>query len=128
MELEQRAAAKEHFRQLHEPSRATVLQHFDELENAPHRSPAWCGFASAVLPGAGQVISGRTADGAVAFLTNGVLLGGSAVAFHNDEEVTGAALGFLGIGFYLGNVFAASTQPNNSTDAMNRVGANDSAA
>lgn len=60
---------------------------------------------SAVLPGSGQAWSGRWGDGAMALLLHGVLLGGTAAAVANDEEVTAGALGILAAGFYAGNVF-----------------------
>lgn len=70
-----------------------------------HKSPTFGGIMSAVIPGSGQIYSGRTKDGINAFLLNLLLIGGSVKAFKGNENVTGASLATVGLFFYLGNVF-----------------------
>jgi putative component of membrane protein insertase Oxa1/YidC/SpoIIIJ protein YidD len=100
--------ARESFAGLEPRLRDELLGRVDELEALPSRSPWLAGSMSAVLPGSGQLYAGRPADGAVAFLTNALLIGGTVVAARNDEDVTAVALGFVAFGFYAGNVYGAA--------------------
>jgi putative component of membrane protein insertase Oxa1/YidC/SpoIIIJ protein YidD len=100
-------AARFHFQRLDGELREELLARAGELEVLPSRSRWLAGSLSAVLPGAGQLYAGRPEDGAVAFLTNAILIGGTAAAAHNDEDATAVALGFVALGFYAGNVYGA---------------------
>ena len=98
-------AARRHFQELDAPLRDPLLERVRDFEELPTRSRWLAGSLSAVLPGSGQLYAGRPEDGLVAFLTNGVLIGATALAWHRDERVTAGALGFVAVGFYLGNVY-----------------------
>jgi putative component of membrane protein insertase Oxa1/YidC/SpoIIIJ protein YidD len=98
-------AARRHFQELEAPLREPLLARVTEFEELPTKSRWLAGSMSAVLPGSGQLYAGRPEDGLVAFLTNGVLIGATALAWHRDERVTAGALGVVALGFYLGNVY-----------------------
>ena len=87
--------------------RSLGLGGVDDAESAPRRSPTVSGTLSAVLPGSGQWYSGRKADGLMAFFLNGLLIGGTVAAAHNEEEVSAVAIGVVALGFYAGNVYGA---------------------
>jgi len=71
------------------------------------KSPTLAGTLSAVLPGAGQLYDEKPTDALVAFLVNGLVIGGAAVAFHNHEPVAGGALSLFGFSWYAGNIYNA---------------------
>jgi hypothetical protein len=97
--------ARRHFQELAPPLRDPLLERVTEFVELPSKSRWLAGSLSAVVPGSGQLYAGRPEDALVAFLTNGVLIGGTALAWHRDEKVTAGALGFVALGFYLGNVY-----------------------
>ena len=101
-------AARVRFSDLDGSLRAGLLERADELESLPSKSRWLAGSLSALLPGSGQLYAGRAADGAVAFLTNAILIGGTVAAARHDEDATAAALGFVAFGFYAGNVYGAA--------------------
>ncbi len=73
----------------------------------PHRSPAWSGALSAVLPGAGQAWCGHFRDG-VRHLLFDAALTYTAVSLGVHGELPGAILvGGLAGPFYVGNVIGA---------------------
>lgn len=109
-------SAQRNFTALPDPWSDALLERCEAFEDLPGRSPTLGGFLSALLPGAGQVYSGRYADGLVAFLINGVLIGGSVAAALNDEEVAAAAIGTVGLGFYAGNIYGGA----NAAQRFNR--------
>jgi len=105
LEAGEPARARAEFGRLDEPLRAPLLERTAACEELPERSRWLAGSLSAVLPGAGQLYAGRPEDALVAFTTNGVLIGATALAWHRKERVTAGALGFVAFGFYLGNVY-----------------------
>jgi TM2 domain-containing membrane protein YozV len=108
--------ARGYFETLPDYQRDVLLERAAQMKELPRRSTAAAGIFSAVLPGAGQVYAGRSADGVVAFLINGVLIGGTVLAVNNEENVTAGALGLLSVGFYAGNIYGAV----NAADHFNR--------
>ncbi|MCU0594722.1 MAG: hypothetical protein MUC98_04565, partial [Desulfobacterota bacterium] len=46
-------------------------------------------------------------DGVVAFLLNGLFIWATVEAFHQDQEVLGAVLGVIELGFYSGTIYSA---------------------
>ncbi|OPL18365.1 MAG: hypothetical protein AVO35_05840 [Candidatus Aegiribacteria sp. MLS_C] len=71
----------------------------------PYRSPFWCGAASAVVPGSGQLLCGHTADGLIAF---GMTAATGALLYLSIEEgntSTSVLLGWLSLSFYGANVY-----------------------
>ena len=74
----------------------------------PRRSPFWCGVASAVLPGSGQILSGHTRDGLIALgmtAATGALL---YVSIEEDNLSTSILLGWLSFSFYGANIYGGS--------------------
>jgi len=105
LEADQTVSARERFGRFDPPLREPLLERVAEYEALPGKSRWLAGSLSAVLPGSGQLYAGRPEDAAVAFFTNGVLIGATAYAWHRDERVTAGALGFVAFGFYVGNVY-----------------------
>ncbi len=85
-----------------------LLAHRDALLALEHKSVALAVGLSAVLPGAGQLYAGRTADGIATFVVNTLVIGGAVVALVFEEPVTAAVLGVLGLVFYSGNLYGAA--------------------
>lgn len=79
----------------------------DRLAKLPRRSPAAAGVMSAVLPGLGQVYASRYADGLIAFVVNGLFVGGAYEAFNRGNNVAGAVLVLFEMGWYSGNIYSA---------------------
>ena len=75
----------------------------------PHRSPTTAGMLSALVPGSGQIYSGRTMNGLYAFVSVAVL--GSASFYYADQERYEVAvpIGLLGA-FLYGNSIYQSIQ------------------
>ncbi len=77
-------------------------------EHLPRRSPFWCGLASAILPGSGQMLCGHTTDGLIAFgmtVATGALL---YVSIDEENLSTSILLGWLSFSFYGANVYGGS--------------------
>jgi hypothetical protein len=82
-----------------------------------HRSPAFSGAMSAVLPGAGQLYAGNAGDAVSALLVNGLL---AALNWQLVENQLWPGVGLVGViqlGFYGGNILAAV----NSAHKYNRL-------
>ena len=78
---------------------ARIVKNVDTL---PHRSPTVAGVLSAVVPGSGQVYSGKTVDGLYAFMSVAVL--GSASVYYTREERYEVAVPVAVLGaFFYGN-------------------------
>jgi TolA-binding protein len=75
-------------------------------ELLPYKDPTTAGALS-VVPGLGHVYSERYKDGLVAFLLNGLFIWATIEAFHEDQAVLGAVLGFVELGFYSGTIYSA---------------------
>jgi tetratricopeptide (TPR) repeat protein len=75
-------------------------------ELLPYKDPTTAGALS-VVPGLGHVYCERYKDGLVAFLLNGLFIWATIEAFHEDQEVLGAVLGFVELGFYSGTIYSA---------------------
>jgi outer membrane protein assembly factor BamD (BamD/ComL family) len=75
-------------------------------ELLPYKDPTTAGALS-VVPGLGHAYCERYKDGLVAFLLNGLFILATFEAFHEDQEVLGAVLGFIELGFYSGTIYSA---------------------
>lgn len=73
-------------------------------EQAGGRSPFLAGLFSAVLPGAGYAYSGKPGTGIAALLINGLLAWAIGDAVRHGQYGIAATAGFLGLGWYVGNV------------------------
>ena len=81
---------------------ARTLKNVDAL---PHRSPTVAGVLSALVPGSGQVYTGRTTDGLYTFV--GMLVFGSASLYYADQERYEVAIpvGVLTMFFYGNGIY-----------------------
>jgi hypothetical protein len=75
-------------------------------ERLPYKDPLTAG-AMSIVPGLGHAYCERYKDGVVAFLLNGLFIWATFEAFHEDQEVLGAILGFIELGFYSGTIYSA---------------------
>jgi hypothetical protein len=107
LEARRGALAREHFATLPDAAASLLGRRVDEFEGLTHKHGWLAGTMSAVLPGSGQFYAGSRADGVVAFLTNAVLIGTTALALREDEDVTAGVVGFVALGFWTGNVYGA---------------------
>jgi putative component of membrane protein insertase Oxa1/YidC/SpoIIIJ protein YidD len=107
LEADEPERARGFFLELPPPQQELLLEQTERFEELPSRSAPAAGIFSALLPGSGQIYAGRTADGIMAFLVNGTLIGGALVAAHNEEDVTAITLGVVAVGFYAGNIYGA---------------------
>ncbi len=89
-------------------------QHKDQLLNdltayqaLSEKSPALAGSLSALLPGAGQIYTGRLRQAALSFLLNGAFILGALEAFNNDNYAVGSIMLFFELGWYGGNIYNA---------------------
>jgi tetratricopeptide (TPR) repeat protein len=73
----------------------------------PRVSPGFASLASALVPGLGQVIAGDFWDGVLALTTNALWVGATWWAADEGEIPAAVLAGFVGAGFYLGNVYNA---------------------
>lgn len=80
----------------------------DRGENLPRRSPLWCGIASAILPGSGQIICGHTTDGLIAFGMNAAIGTIFYLSLEEENTSTSILLGWLALSFYGGNIYGGS--------------------
>jgi TolA-binding protein len=75
-------------------------------ELLPFKDPTTAGVLS-VVPGLGHAYTERYKDGLVAFLLNGLFIWATIEAFQEDQDVLGAILGFVELGFYSGTIYSA---------------------
>jgi len=75
-----------------------------EGPNLPHRSPGLAMFMSTVLPGSGQMYSGRVHDGLRHLFFNGLLIYTLVKLIQNDHYPAALGVAAIGIPFYIGNV------------------------
>jgi TolA-binding protein len=75
-------------------------------ELLPYKDPTTAGALS-VVPGLGHAYCERYKDGVVAFVLNGLFIWATLEAFHEDQEVLGAILGMVEVGFYSGTIYSA---------------------
>ena len=84
------------------------IELLDEYEDIPPKSPTLAGTLSAILPGSGQVYSGRPKDGVMAFVVNALFISGTIVALDNENYAVAAIVGGVGLPFYIGNIYGAA--------------------
>ena len=79
------------------------------LAHEPHwRRPVAGALLSAVLPGAGQLYSGRGAEAASALLVNALFAGGLVLAIRERSWAAVGVIGFFELGFYAGNIYGGA--------------------
>ncbi len=85
-----------------------ALPLLDEAAAQPRKSPLAAGLFSAVVPGSGYAYAGRSRDGLLAFLINGLFIAGTVVAVEDENYPAAALLGGFGLPFYLGNIYGSA--------------------
>lgn len=70
------------------------------------KNPRTAGLLS-IVPGGGQFYLKRYRDGLTALLINTSLAWAAWESFDNDQYALGGIIGFLGLGFYTGNIYSA---------------------
>lgn len=107
LEEEQVEEARRSFAQL-EPDRSAELSAaLDDFQQLPQKSPGLAGTLSAILPGAGQLYTGRTRQAALAFALNAIFIYGTIEAFDNDNNAVGGIMLLFTVGWYTGNIYNA---------------------
>ncbi len=76
------------------------------VETIPSKSPGLAGTLS-IIPGGGQLYCRRYEDALIAFVLNAGFIWASSDAFNNEQYGLGGLLSFVGLGFYLGNIYGA---------------------
>lgn len=90
----------------------SIMAEAKAYDAIPLKSPALAGGLSAVLPGAGQVYTGKPRDGFIAFIINGCLIWAAAEAFGKDEYFAGSLFAFMDVSWYAGNIYNAVNNAN----------------
>lgn len=75
-------------------------------DDIPSKSPALSGTLS-IIPGGGQLYCQRYEDALIAFALNAGFIWAASDAFDNEQYGLGGLLSFVGLGFYLGNIYSA---------------------
>ena len=83
-----------------------LRQQLERTDTIATKNPRLAGLLS-ILPGGGQLYTGRYQDAAVALILNGLFFWGSVEAFDEDQTALGLLLGGIGINFYVGNIYSA---------------------
>ncbi|GEM_PF-6832600 len=82
-------------------------------EKLPYRSPLLAGVLSALLPGAGQVYTSHYGEAGMSFVVNAIFAFLTYQAIRKAEMIPhygyaeAGFWGFIGMGFYLGNIYGA---------------------
>jgi tetratricopeptide (TPR) repeat protein len=82
-----------------------LARRIKNADTLPHRSPTVAGVLSALVPGSGQVYTGRTTDGLYTFV--GMVVLGSASFYYADQERYEVAIpvGALSLFFYGNGIY-----------------------
>jgi tetratricopeptide (TPR) repeat protein len=97
-----------HFRLLPAAEQAQLSTDIEQYQKLKLKSPLVAGTLSAVLPGLGQIYTGRLRQAALAFLLNGAFILGAVEAFRDDNYAVGGILLLFEVGWYGGNVYNAA--------------------
>ena len=76
-----------------------------QAESLPRRSPVTAGLLSTLLPGLGQIYSGRYSAGAYSLLVVGATAAGTAYYADQERYEVAIPLGIIGLFFYISNVY-----------------------
>ncbi len=99
--------ARTHFSLLPQHQKDQLLNDLESYQSLHQKSPFIAGSLSAILPGTGQIYTGRLRQAALSFLLNGAFIYGAIEAFNNENYAVGGILLFFEIGWYGGNIYNA---------------------
>jgi len=81
-----------------------MIRSFQNVPNLTHRNPTLAGGMSAILPGAGYAYCQRWGTAMASFIINGLLIWTITDALKNEQYGFASLTGFVGIGWYIGNI------------------------
>ena len=82
-----------------------LVQRIENMDTLPRRAPTVAGVLSTLVPGSGQVYSGRGADGFYTFMSL-VVLGGAGYYYAEQDRLEVAVpIGILGVFFYGSSIY-----------------------
>jgi tetratricopeptide (TPR) repeat protein len=81
-----------------------IIRSFQNFPNLSSRSPFLAGGLSAILPGAGYAYCHRWGTGVASILINGLLAWTFSDALKREQYGLATLTGFVGIGWYVGNI------------------------
>ncbi|MEW6259544.1 MAG: tetratricopeptide repeat protein [Thermodesulfobacteriota bacterium] len=81
-----------------------LQERLDQAGDISRKDPTLSGFLS-ILPGAGYAYCERYRDAAVAFFLNVAFIAATVEAFRDGNDALGCLVGFVGSGFYMGNIY-----------------------
>jgi tetratricopeptide (TPR) repeat protein len=73
----------------------------------PERSPTLAGMFSGIIPGTGYMYAERPGTGIAALVINGLLIWAAGDAVRSEQYGIAAVTGFLGLGWYVGNIIGS---------------------
>ncbi len=109
--------AEQSFARLPEPQASELQQFLLNYRELPRKSPPLAGTLSAILPGAGQLYTGRPKQAGVAFALNAAFIYGAIEAWNNENYTVAGILSLFEIGWYGGNIYNAM----NNAHKINRA-------
>ncbi len=118
LEQDRPQLARNSFIQLPPEYRQPLLSELENYSLLPRKSPSLAGTLSALLPGAGQLYTGRPRQAALAFLLNGAFIYAALEALDNDNNAVAGILFFFEAGWYGGNIYNAA---NNAHKFNHRI-------
>lgn len=107
LEQDRPQQARNSFSLLPQPQRDQLLEDLKAYQALPQKSPLIAGSLSAILPGAGQLYTGRVRQAALSLLLNGAFILGALEAFEDENYAAGGILLFFELGWYGGNIYNA---------------------
>ena len=76
-----------------------------QAESLPRRSPSMAGSLSTLLPGLGQIYSGRYSDGVYSLLVVGATAAGTAYYINQERYEVAIPVGIIGLFFYISSIY-----------------------
>ena len=89
------------------------------IDKIPSKNPVLAGSLS-IIPGLGQIYCGRYQDALISFVLNGGLILAAKEAFDDRNNALGGVISFVGLGFYAGNIYGASTSAHKYNETKRR--------
>ncbi|MEJ2635620.1 MAG: tetratricopeptide repeat protein [Calditrichia bacterium] len=85
-------------------SSENIIRSLKNVPKLPRKNPVYAGIMSSIIPGAGYIYSGRKGTGITSFIVNGLFIWAIRDAAVKEQYGLASAAGFLGIGWYIGNI------------------------
>ncbi len=85
-------------------SSENIIRSLKNVPKLPRKNPVYAGIMSSLIPGAGYLYAGRKGTGVTSFIVNGLFIWTIRDAIIKEQYGLASAAGFLGIGWYIGNI------------------------